>query len=122
MVELELPETSEQGDPVAFLDDDLGSCTDGELVQRLLAAQRMRARLDAAVVAVTDRFDARTVWAGDGARNAPTWVAARVGIAYAEAKTDLHLARDLRRHPRITDAHRAGRLTRDQVRALLKAR
>ncbi|CAN5616842.1 hypothetical protein BH24ACT4_BH24ACT4_05670 [soil metagenome] len=122
MVELELPETSEQGDPVAFLDDDLGSCTDGELVERLLAAQRMRARLDAAVVAVTGQFDARTVWAGDGARNAPGWIAARVGVAYGEAKTDLHLARDLRRHPRITQAHRAGQLTRDQVRALLKAR
>ncbi len=122
MVELEFPETSEGVDPVAFLDADLGSCTDGELVERLLAAQRMRARLDAAVVAVTGQFDARTVWAGDGARNTPGWVSARVGIAYGEAKTDLHLARDLRRHPRVTDAHRAGRLTRDQVRALLKAR
>lgn len=114
--------TTEPGDLAAFVETDLDSCTDAELIDRLLDAQRMRARLDACVVALTDRFDARTVWAADGARNAPGWVTARVGVSYGQAKADLALARDLRRHPQITAAHRAGRLTQAQVRALLTAR
>ncbi|HXH56757.1 HNH endonuclease signature motif containing protein [Iamia sp.] len=114
--------TTEPGDLAAFVETDLDSCTDAELIDRLLDAQRMRARLDACVVALTDRFDARTVWAADGAHNAPGWVAARVGVSYGQAKTDLALARDLRSHPQITAAHRAGRLTQAQVRALLTAR
>jgi hypothetical protein len=116
------PETTETGDFEAFVDAEPGALSDAELVDRLLVAQRMRARLDATVVALTDCFDARIVWAADGARNAPGWVTARVGVSYSQAKTDLALARDLRGHDPIRVAHAAGRLTRDQVRALLGAR
>ncbi len=115
-------ETTEPGDLYRFVEVDLPRCTDGELVDRLLQAQRMRARLDAAVVAITGVFDARLVWAGDGARSTPAWVTARVGASYGAARGDLQLARDLRDHPHLTRAARQGRLTRDQTRALLGVR
>ncbi|MGI8939461.1 MAG: DUF222 domain-containing protein [Iamia sp.] len=116
------PETTEPVDFEAFVAADVGSLTDGELVESLLVAQRMRARLDAAAIALVDRFDARTVWAADGDRSAAGWISARAGIAFGQAKSEARIARDLRRHDHITAAARAGRLTTAQVKALLGAR
>ncbi len=116
------PETTEAVDFEAFVTADVGALTDGELVESLLVAQQMRARLDAAAIALVDRFDARTVWAADGDRSAAGWVSARSGIAFGQAKSECRIARDLRRHGLITAAARAGRLSTAQVKALLGAR
>ena len=112
-------------DPTGLLGADaaaLGRLTDAEVIERLLAAERLRSRADAAVVALTGAFDARTLAAADGARSTPAWITARVGVAFGHAKADLTLARHLRHQPHIARAAADGRLTRDQTRALLAAR
>ena len=115
-------ETSEAGDFEAFVAVDASRLTDGELVERMLLVNRMRARLDAAAVAVTDRFDAGLIGAADGARTTAAWVTQRVGVSYGAARGDVDLARALRDRHHIRTAHAAGRLTRDQVKALLRVR
>lgn len=82
----------------------------------------MRARLDAVTVAITDRFDGRSVWAGDGARNTAGWVTARAATSYGRARGDVDLARELRTMPHVTAAFGIGRLTREQVQILVKSR
>lgn len=114
--------TTEGDDFEAFVSVDAATLTDAELTERFLAAQTMRARLDAATVSLLDCFDARTVWAADGARNAAGWVTARAGISHGQARAETVMARELRGHPHIAAAARTGLLTHAQVRALLKAR
>ncbi|WCO65332.1 DUF222 domain-containing protein [Iamia majanohamensis] len=101
---------------------DLGRLTDAEVVERLLAAERLRSRVDAACVALTGAFDARTLAAADGARSTPAWVSARVGVGFGHARADLTMARQLRHQPHVAHAAANGRITRDQTRALLAAR
>ncbi len=106
----------------ALLAVSLDDLTDDDLGEHLRALHHATAALDAARVHATDWFDARAVWSHDGARNAPGWVTARTGASYGTAKADQHLARDLRSMPVVADAFATGGLSRDQARALAKAR
>ena len=58
------------------IDGQVGSepapCTDPE---SLIELERLAARLDAHLSAAAGAFDASGVWAGDGARSAPAWIA-----------------------------------------------
>ncbi|WCO65197.1 DUF222 domain-containing protein [Iamia majanohamensis] len=118
-------EPGSEVDPAVLLGADaaaLAELTDADVIERLLAAERLRSRVDAACVALTGAFDARTLAAADGARSTPAWISARVGVGFGHARADLAMARELRGQPHVAHASADGRITRDQVRALLAAR
>lgn len=116
------PVTPSAHDGSGLLEVDISGLVDAEVADHLLALHRLQALVDARIVAATDRFDAHAVWAADGARNAPGWISARHPLPYGSAKADVRLARDLRDMPATAAAFAAGRLTRDQARALAAAR
>lgn len=90
--------------------------------RHLLALHRARAVLDAAVAEATSVFDVRHLWAGDGARSGPAWLAARVDVMPGAARREVQLARDLRDMPMVEVAAGAGRLGRVKVEALAEFR
>lgn len=116
------PPVAELRAALALLVDDPHDLDDGALGERVVALQRLRSRIDAAVVATTDVFDARATWALDGARNAQGWVAARTTAGYGTARRDVVTARALRSMPATRRAFASGRLGREQVDLLVRAR
>lgn len=105
-----------------LLEIDAGALDDDGVAAHLVALHRLRVFVDAAVTATAGVFDARAVWARDGARNAPGWITARTNAFYGAGKADVALARELRHMPVVAEAFAAGRLGREQVRLLAKAR
>lgn len=105
-----------------LLEVEAGALDDEGVAEHLVALHRLRVFVDAAVTATAGVFDARSVWARDGARNAPGWITARTNASYGAGKADVALARELRHMPVVAEAFAAGRLGREQVRLLAKAR
>lgn len=99
-----------------------GEMCDEELRCLLIEADRVRARLDAAVATLTAAFDGRGVWAADGARGAVPWLAARTHTSATGWRHELRLARVVADMPLVEAAAREGRLSRDKVKALVWAR
>jgi len=83
---------------------------------------RLRAVLDAAIVEATGVLGGRMVWAGDAARSAGAWLAARVDVMPGAARHEVRLARELRDAPLVEVAAREGRLGRVKVDALMEVR
>ncbi|HYI60801.1 MAG TPA: DUF222 domain-containing protein [Acidimicrobiales bacterium] len=99
-----------------------GELSEEELRQLLVQADRVRARLDAAVAGLAGAFDGRAAWAADGARGPAPWLAARTQTSASSWRGELRLARALRDMPLVEAAAREGRLSRDKVKALVWAR
>ncbi|QYG94137.1 DUF222 domain-containing protein [Iamia sp. SCSIO 61187] len=99
-----------------------GDLDDAALAERLTELHRLRNQLDAALAETSRVFDARAGWARDGARNGPTWVTARTGTSHGRAKGDIVHGRALCEMPVVAAAHAEGRLSREQVDALVRAR
>lgn len=95
---------------------------DDGLADRVRDLHELRNRVDAALAETSGSFDARVVWARDGARSGPGWIAARTAASYGRAKTDIGLGRALRAMPVTAEAFDEGRLSREQVDALVKHR
>jgi hypothetical protein len=100
-------------------EDDL---TDGELTDAVLAADRMRSRLEAVSARLVARWDARQVWAGDGARSGAAWLAARSELSRSAARSHVEMARDLRDCPVLAEAFDHGTIGAAKVRRALKVR
>lgn len=103
------------GVAVVDLDDD-------GVGEHLTELHRLRNQIDAALAEASRVFDARAVWARDGARNGPSWVTARTGTGHGRAKGDIVLGRALSEMPVVSAAYDVGRLSREQVDALVRAR
>ncbi len=95
-----------------------GALTDEELREAVRTADRLRCQLDATAVALAGVFDARCVWAGDGARSTGAWMAARCEVTSGTADAEVRLARVLRQMPAVEASSLAGRIGREKVKAL----
>jgi hypothetical protein len=89
---------------------------------RVLALASLSGRLDAMLAREVGVFDANTVWAGDGARSASSWLQARSELAAKRCAGIVRTARDLRACPTVEAAWASGRLGTAKVTALLRAR
>ncbi len=98
---------------------DPDTLTDGEIVSRLLAVHREKARIEAELVALTGAFDRRGLHAADAARSTAGWLSARVDQTRARCAADVEVARRLRSMPAVEAAFRAGRIARVKVDLLI---
>ncbi len=119
---LEERSTPPPEDASALLEVEVGDLGDAGIAEHLTSLHRLRNQIDAALAETSGVFDARAVWARDGARNGPSWVTARTGAAHGRAKGDIVLARALRDMPVVAAAFGEGHLSREQVDALVRAR
>jgi hypothetical protein len=78
--------------------------------EALVALDGCRNRLDATVVHALGVFDARDMWAGDGARSTAGWVATHTEAAKGAASRELRLGRSLRTMPGTDAAFSDGTL------------
>jgi hypothetical protein len=99
--------------------DDPASLGDPESLVELL---RQRARLEAVVSAAAAAFDASGIWAGDGAKSAPAWIATRCRLPRSVARRLVRRGRVLRHLPEAERAFRAGDINEAHVDALAAAR
>ncbi len=98
-----------------------GELTDAELAEFVQGWDGCFNRLDAARTSILGAFDARCVWAGDAARSAHGWVAARTEQSRPAASAHVRLARALRTMPAVEAACRSGRLGQAKARLLADA-
>jgi len=116
------PPPSPSSDEVArLLGADLGATVDAAVAPSLLALQRHSEGVELARVRFVGLLDGRTIFAGDGARTARSWLAAQLGIAPAHATALVHDARALRHCPGTEAAWEAGRIGAAKARLLLRA-
>jgi hypothetical protein len=106
----------------ALAEIDPASMVDGELADAVVELQRMRNQLDAVATSVTGVFDARMVWAPEGARSASAWMAWRCRVPKARASHEVSNARALRHMPVVEAAFSRGDIGADHVRILAHSR
>lgn len=116
------PDESPAPSADALLGVAVGELDDPGVSDHLQDLYGLRDRLDARIAEAAGVFDKRAVWASDGARNGPGWVTARTAAPYGRAKGDQKIGRALRDMPVTAKAFLEGRLSREQVDALIKAR
>ena len=105
-----------------MLDADAATLTAADLNERLLAAHTDRVRLDAAECRWLAEWDARQVWAVDGALSGTAWLRNHHGVASVPMRERLRVARQLRSMPVTAAAFDAGELSYEKVRLLARAR
>lgn len=94
---------------------------DAALSAMLIELDRDRNRLDAQRIGIIDAWDARGVWAFDGARAGATWLATHTESSRAAASHEIKLARSLRSMPTTSAAFTEGDLGLAKVRILAEA-
>jgi hypothetical protein len=100
---------------------DLSGASDGEVRDALVAAESLRARCEAAVTRLVGEFDARRVWAPDGAQNAATWLRTGPRVQRARAGRLVRHARHLRGLPVTWVAYAAGDISVEVVAQIVRA-
>jgi hypothetical protein len=90
--------------------------------ESFIELERLAARLDAHLSAAAGAFDASGVWADDGARSAPAWIATRCRLPRAEARRQVRWGRALRHLPLVESAWRSGEISGAHVDALAALR
>jgi hypothetical protein len=108
-------------DLLGILGTDPAAMGDAELGDHVEALCALADRLEAARLLAVGEWDARAVWALDGAPNGGTWLAARGRLGRAQAGGIVRTARRLRSMPATADAVRAGRLGTAKARLLAGA-
>lgn len=110
----------EQGvEALAALDVD--ALTDAELHEITIASQRLRDRLAAVTAQVVARWDAKAVWADNGARTAGTRLAVESGSSKGGADAVIRRSRALLDMPLTLTAACAGEVSIDVVDLLIAA-
>jgi hypothetical protein len=87
-----------------------GSLGDGELTAYVRELDAVRSRAEAAMARAVAVWDARKVWADDGATSASAWLAHRCGLSRSSAAVLVRTARRLRSMPLTRAASEAGGL------------
>ncbi|HEY4376657.1 MAG TPA: DUF222 domain-containing protein, partial [Acidimicrobiales bacterium] len=109
-------------DQVTAATADLDACTDGELSGALLACDRLRSQLFAAEARITARWDARQVWAADGALSGGQWLAHRGESSRVACASQVRRARHLASMPLTTAALETGQIGAAKAIVLADAR
>ena len=107
---------------LAGLDGGLGSLSGPELAERLVELERTLRRTEAAIVAVVDEADRRSVCAVDGHASVRGWAAATVRWSPVELRDRQRCARLGRDLPDVLAALADGTVGVAQVRELARAR
>ena len=107
---------------LAGLDGGLGSLSGSELADRLVELERVLRRTEAAIVAVVDEADRRSVCAVDGHASVRGWAAATVRWSPVELRDRQRCARLGRDLPDVLAALADGTVGVAQVRELARAR
>src|SRR4051794_20937522 len=84
----------------AAADVDLEALSDRDLDGELVALLRLRHRLDAEIARRAARWDARTVWIGDGSKSPAARLSRDTGVSVAAAKATLRRGRAVTNMPR----------------------
>jgi hypothetical protein len=103
-------------------DVDVKALDDAGLEALVVSLQEDAARLEARRLAVLGEWDARAVWALDGACNGASWLAARGDVARGPTAGMLRDARHLRSLPATAQALAAGTLAPATARLLARIR
>jgi hypothetical protein len=94
---------------------DVDTLSDVELHRVTVASQRCRDRLTAVTVPTVARWDATSVWAGNGARTAGSRLAVETGLSKGAADAVVRRARALVDMPATLSAAMSGELSIDVV-------
>ena len=103
------------------LDIEPAGLADAALAELVVELQAQSDRLEALRLRAFGEWDARAVWAADGACNGASWLAARGNVARAPTAGLLHDARRLRGMPVTAAAVADGRLASAKARLLARA-
>jgi uncharacterized protein DUF222 len=101
--------------------DDLCTLNDAALTERLQSLDRLADRVEAARLAALGEWDARAVWALDGAYGAAGWMAAREPMGRAQAGGLVRTATKLRSMPATSSALAAETVSTAKARVLSQA-
>ncbi len=101
---------------------DVAGLADGSLSALLCGLEEFRNVVDAVQADVAHRWDARTVWAGDGARSGAGWLASHTTASRPAAASMIRVGRALTSMPLVAAAFEAGEVGVAQVRLLVSAR
>jgi hypothetical protein len=101
---------------------DLDVCTDGELSDAVVACEHLRSQLFAAEAKVVARWDARQVWAADGALSGGQWLAHRGESSRNECGARVRRARRLAEMPLTSAALESGEIGAAKACLLAEAR
>src|SRR6516162_7172145 len=102
-------------------DVDVHLLDDAALEELVVSLEGEAGRLEATRLAVLGEWDARAVWALDGACNGASWLAARGDVARGPTAGMLRDARHLRSMPETAAALAAGRLAPATARLMARA-
>jgi hypothetical protein len=100
---------------------DLGAATDDELDAALVDLGRLRDRVAALEATVAGEWDARKLWARNGARSAGSWLAHQHRVPQAASGRVPRWGRRLRHLPAVAAAWSAGRITDAHVQRITRA-
>ncbi len=95
--------------------------TDAELSAHVRALDAERCRVEAAMARAVAVWDARQVWAGDGATSGASWLAYRCELSRSSAATLVRTARRLRSMPLTEAALQGGGLSLEKATLLASA-
>src|SRR4051812_38537679 len=105
---------------LAALDGD--TLSDAELAEALVVLHKQREALAATEARLTRAFDARRVYAVDGARTAAAWLAQRTRSSKQARALSVRLGRATQHMPLTAAAWEAGDISCEHVRQLARAR
>lgn len=100
---------------------DAAAMTDDELSDLVVELQRQRDALEAAHTRMARAWDARRVWASDGAKSGTTWLAKRTRAPKSRCGGLLWLGRETAHVRLLAAAWEAGEVGADHVRRLVDA-
>ena len=102
-----------------FDQEALDTCPLDVLSEGIAQLCAMKARTERILLAYVAAYERREGYRVDGARSMPEWLAGVAGCTHAHAAEMTRAARRLDDLPAIADAYEEGRLSWDQVRALV---
>jgi Domain of unknown function (DUF222) len=92
---------------------------DGESIETL---HHLSSRLESFVTEATSAFEAKELWAAEGAKSAASWISSRCRLPRVAALRRVRLGRTLRHLPVVAKAWRDGEIGEDAAKAIASAR
>jgi hypothetical protein len=101
------------------VDGSFDACATAELAETIGQLHALEAAVHRVLLAALASFDRRYGWEEDGATSAVAWLTGMLGVSWRTASDWLEVAKALEDLPAIGAAYGEGRLSADQVRALV---
>jgi hypothetical protein len=101
------------------VDGSFDACATAELAETIGQLHALEAAVHRVLLAALASFDRRYGWEEDGATSAVAWLTGMLGVSWRTASDWLEVAKALEDLPATAAAYGEGRLSADQVRALV---